>query len=179
MSVRGFKLQAKEQAALDAARARFVSWYAGLPRHNPKTLAALRDAARAFHDAAQPFLNSHMNPTAQTLLVRMQEIELSQHPKGRYEDILTMAGYTTGLIVRATAVDVTPGRPRDERAWAWVCMAADAWDAAGAGEPTSTGRFAQALHDFNQDDLPPVSGKDQIAAALKHWRGIVKRVTPP
>lgn len=115
-----FALTPEEAKALDAARRHFLASYEDLPPLNPKALADLRKAARAMHKALGPVLDSHMNPTAARLLMRMQEVEGCHRTQRHYADLLTTADYTASLTDRACAADVRRGRKSDERSQTWI-----------------------------------------------------------
>lgn len=161
-----FTLAPAERAALDTARSQFLAWHDNLPQLQPKTLAELRKAARAMNKALQPVIGGTLNTTAARLLVRMQETELHQHAQRHYADLLTMAAYTAGLVDRACAAEVRPGRKGDARAHSWVNTAAAAWHAA-ALPVRPAGRFGSALAAFRAPGIPVVTDRDQIRAALR------------
>jgi hypothetical protein len=161
-----FTLAPAELAALEVARAQFLAWHDGLPALQPKVLSELREAARMMSKALVPVLDAANNATASRLLVRMQEVELCQQAQGHYSDLLQMAAYTAGLVDKACALDVRPGKKADARAHTWVRTAAAAWQAGGL-PVRPAGRFGLALAAYAVQGIPPVTDPDQVRAALR------------
>lgn len=175
------RLSPAERAALERARERFLAWradwYDGGAAFNPKTLAELRKAARAFHEALQALLSaSPIDGTRARLLVRMQQRELHQHPQAYYYDRLREALFTALTLDMACATDVKRGTKADTLARAWTWQAADEWQAA-TGKAPASGRFGSVLLDFTASakGLPPLGGIEQVKAALASWRAARKR----
>ena len=156
-------LRPEEAAALESAQSKFLQWFEGLRSLEPKNLTALRQSARDFRRALQPFLVGGMNENAAHIRVRMQQIELHQRGQAHYAELLTLAAYTAQLVEQACG-DIPSGVKADARVYAWISIAADEWHAA-KGKPSERGRFAQALDAWLHKGIPRVGGEAQIAAA--------------
>lgn len=170
---KAYRLSRAELDALERARARFITWHrdwAGASAFDPKALAVLRKAARAFHMALAPMLAPSANDgTRARLLLRMQEQHQFQKGQGAYTDELCAALRSAYAVDGACEREVQRGTKVHMPAHAWVWFAADEWTIATGKAPTA-GRFADALQNYTNRDVPAIGGLDQVKTALSDWR---------
>jgi len=168
--VQPFEAKGNELAALDAAATRFLGFYGEEARFNPKELAAVRAAARAFHQALHRLITDPLAAaTLRRLALRMQEQASFANPQTHYVQELRDAWLTALQVDQACDKDVGAGRKSSERTNAWICMAAEAWEDAG-GTASARHRFGSALGAYHRKGLPTVGGIEAIDSALAAFK---------
>jgi hypothetical protein len=167
-------LGADELAALTAAQRRYLGWRTGEYPMAPvdrSTFTSLREAAGSMRKALAPFvLDDAVNPDAARLLALVQEADGFTADQSTYRTYLARLSRVLALLEAACSVTVNRGIPMDERAYLWVCCAADELLNTTGRRPTSTSvTRTLALFSSAHPAVPAVSAS-QVRAALTAWR---------
>lgn len=166
-----------KQTEIDAIRAAATEWRrwraTKAQRANPPSLEAvtsLKSAAKAMAGAIAPFSTPGRN--AALLLAAMQQSRGFAAPQARYREMIEGIAETLQLIEAACEALGGRGGRHDPSTVRWVCLAANAWVAAGNPKPTAGGRFLRALDEVELDrrlTIPTVT-RERAAEALALWR---------
>ena len=162
-----------ELAALTAAQRRYLGWRTGEYAVAPvdrSNFTSLREAAGSMRKALAPFLLDAVNPDAARLLALVQEADGFTADQSTYRTYLARLSRVLALLEAACSVTVNRGIPIDERAYLWVCCAADELLNTTGRRPTSTSvARTLALFASAHPAVPAVSAS-QVKAALTAWR---------
>ena len=166
-----------KQAEIDAIHAATAEWRRSRPIDaqpaSPPSLEAitsLKSAAKAMAGAIAPYSTPGRN--AALLLAAMQASQGFTAPQARYREMIEGMAETLQLIEAACEALGGRGGRHDPATVRWVCLAANAWVAAGNPMPTAGGRFLRALEEVELDRrlaIPTVT-RERAAEALALWR---------
>ena len=166
-----------KQTEIDAIHAAAAEWRRSRPvdaqRANPpsqEAITSLKSAAKAMAGAIAPYSTPGRN--AAMLLGEMQRSRGFTAPQTRYREMIEGMAETLQLIEAACEALGGRGGRHAPAVVRWVCLAANAWVAAGNPMPTAAGRFLRALDEFKPPPrlaIPTVT-RERAAEALALWR---------
>ncbi|MCU0925269.1 MAG: hypothetical protein MUF44_04275 [Hydrogenophaga sp.] len=168
------------QAEVDAIKAAEKEWlrWRSIVSMLPPSIGGLqaetelRKATKALQHALEPYWQNPASAEAVRLVYAMQSIQLHRAPQCTYQQMLEDLIEPLQLLQWAAATLSKKGQPPAENVVRWVCMAADAWTAAGLPKPTGKGRFFRALEDADLNRTVPAVTPERVQHALTQWKKI-------